>query len=469
MSVVPGDVETESQPPMSVPLRHFVVALGFLVAGVGVSGVAGGPTADLAHLHLLLAGWVCLTIMGAMTQFVPVWSGTELHSRRLATAQLWLVTAGLAGFASALLAERYDLLPFAGGLVLAGFWAFAYNLGRTLATARPLDVTERHFALTLAYFLVLTVLGVSLAVGFTRPLFLDLPVARGDAVAAHATLAVFGAVLTTVFGALYQLATMFTQTELHGVDGYLRAAEEVGYPVGVVALATGRLLGHLPLARLGGVLVAGSVLSVAVILARKLAETSVERTPMLSRYAVAAAALAGWALLTLPAWVADPLARDATFGAPGARTLLLLGGVGFVVFGTLYHLVPFIVWVHRYSDLLGFEQVPMIDDLYDDRIAAVDFAALVVGVGSLAAADLLAAADEGAVGAVPTAPASVGDAANALVFAGTLAFASNLLLVLRRHGPQSILAVLVGAGVGESDGTADASTASGDVSSGGEP
>jgi len=467
MSAVPGDVETDAQPPMAVPLRHFVVALALLVAAVAAGAVADGPIADLAHLHLLLAGWVCVTIMGAMTQFVPVWSGTELHSQRLASLQLWLVTAGLAGFAGALLTERFDLLPFAGGAMLAGFWSFVYNVGRTLSSARPLDVTERHFAMALAYLLAVTAFGVTLATGFTRPVFADLPMARTSVVQTHATLGVFGTVLTTVFGALYQLATMFTQTELRGVDRYLQAAEEVGYPAGVVALAAGRLVENVLLARVGGALVVGGVLCVAVVLARKLAETSVERTPMLSRYAAAAGAMASWGVLTLPAWTADPLAADATFGAPGARTLLL-AALGFVVLGTLYHVVPFIVWVHRYSDLLGFEQVPMIDDLYDDRVAAADFVALVGGVGVLAALDLLGAGNASAVdgttasgiaGGEPLATsggdtALLGDAAGLLVLCGSVAFAANLLLVLRRHGPQSVPGVLLGTGVG-SDTTGD--------------
>src|SRR6056297_3587132 len=107
MSAVPGNVDTDQQPPMTVPLRHFVIALAFLLAGTGLGvGAALGRVsglASLAHVHLLLAGWVCVTIMGAMTQFVPVWSGVKLHSRRLAVAQLWLVVVGLTGFATGLL------------------------------------------------------------------------------------------------------------------------------------------------------------------------------------------------------------------------------------------------------------------------------------------------------------------------------------------------------------------------------
>jgi putative CGCGG family rSAM target protein len=125
MAAVPGHLETDRQPPMTVPLRHFVVGLGFLVAGVavGVAAVAGAAPglAGPAHLHLLLVGWVCVTIMDAMTQFVPVWSGTTLHSRRLASAQLALVTVGLAGFATALLAAAPAWLAPAGALVVLGF------------------------------------------------------------------------------------------------------------------------------------------------------------------------------------------------------------------------------------------------------------------------------------------------------------------------------------------------------------
>jgi hypothetical protein len=74
----------------------------------------------------------------------------------------------------------------------------------------------------------------------------------------------------------------------------------------------------------------------------------------------------------------------APFGATGTAHLLALGVVGLVVFGTLYHVVPFVVLVHRYSDHLGRRELPMIDDLYDDRLAAADFVLLSGGSVTLA-------------------------------------------------------------------------------------
>ncbi|MBX0296481.1 hypothetical protein [Haloarcula nitratireducens] len=436
MAAIPGSVDTDLQPPMTVPLRHFWVGLTALLAGsvVGVGLVAGvvPGLGRLALVHLFLIGWVCITIMGAMTQFVPVWSGVPLHSRRLAAVQLALVTAGLIGFVASLLLGALALLPVFGTAMLAGFWVFAYNVGRTLARAGRLDVTERHFALSLGFFVVLTAFGLALAVDFTRPFLAQYSVSRSNVVLAHATLAVFGAVLTTVYGALYQLATMFTQTELHGIDDHLKRTEEVGHPVGVALLAVGRLVGSEPAAALGGLLVCLAALSFGAILARKLFEMRVERTPMHTRYAVVALSLSSWALLTVPAWATDPLARAHLLGGPGTTHLLVLGTVGFVVLGTLYHVVPFVVWVHRYSDLLGFEDVPMIDDLYHGRLAAADAALLISGTALLAAADL-----------VPAAVALRG-VGGVLVGLGVFAFAVNMRSVLRNHSRHSVGGLLLG-------------------------
>jgi hypothetical protein len=436
MSAIPGNLDTGQQPPMTVPLRHFFVALGFLLVGLGVgigrlTGVVSGG-GRIAHVHLMLAGWVCVTIMGAMTQFVPVWSGTNLYSRRLASIQLALVTAGLTGFAVTFLSGALVWLILFGGVMLSGFWVFVYNVGRTLTTVPEYDVTERHFLFALGSFLLLTVFGLTLAIDLTEPILTGLPITHGGVLGAHVTLAVFGAILTTVYGALYQLGTMFTQTELHGVDHHLQSLEESGHMAGVLLLAGGRLADIELVAQTGAVLLLVSAVGFAAILGRKLAEMQVEWTPMHSRYTVVVPALVAWVLLSAQAWLTDPTARAHLFGGPAVAHLLTLGVVGFVVLGTLYHIVPFIVWVHEYSDLLGFEDVPMIDDLYDDRLAALDFGFLVAGTAALVLSDALVSDTRLAM------------AGGVLVTLGILVFLMNMLLVVHRHSPQSFDVVLVG-------------------------
>lgn len=434
MSIPTANLNTGGGPPMRIPLRHFVVAIGFLfvASGAGLTTLVGRATGllPLAALHLALAGWVCITIMGAMTQFVPVWSGVNLHSRRLATIQLWLVATGLLGFATALTLGELELTPLFGTLLLGGFWCFVYNIGRTLWRCDGLDITERHFGFAVGCLVLVTSFGFLLVVDFTAPVF-TASISRFAVRATHATLAGFGVVLATVIGALYQLATMFTQTEINGIDRYLQRFEAIGYPLGVLALASGRLVEVAWLSTGGGLLVSATLLAVAVVLARRLIETQVPWTPMLSRYAVVAVALAGWAALAVPTWLTTPLADAALFGAPRTGVLLGLAVVGFVILGTLYHIVPFIIWVDRYSDKLGYEQVPMIDDLYSDRLAAIDFGLLVTGTAAVVAGTWLRVE-----------PLVV--AGGSLLVVGIVVFAANLLLVVRTHSPDSLSVILVG-------------------------
>jgi len=436
MSAIPGELATDQGPPMTIPLRHFLVGLGFLLlAAVLGTARALDPRlagATLAHVHLVLAGWVCVTIMGAMTQFVPVWSGVPIHSRRLAGLQLWLVSVGLLGFAGSLLAGRFGWLPLFGGAMLLGFWTFVYNVARTLAAARPWDVTERHFALALGFFVLVTLLGLGLATDFTTPVLGRLGLDHTRVLMAHVTLAIFGAVVTTLLGALYQLATMFTQTSFDRFDRAVQRVETVAYPLGVLVLAGGRLFGRPLVATVGGLAVALSLLAFSVVLARRLVASPVGPTPMLVRYAVAAPALALWALLTVPAWASRPLSMATLFGAPGTAHLLAFGAIGFVVIGTLYHVVPFIVWVGRYSDRLGYEPVPMIDDLYDARLARVDFVATLAGAAGLFLADALGL------------PPAVTAVSGVVATVGFACVAANLLLVVRNHSPRSVREVLLG-------------------------
>lgn len=103
--------------PMTLPLRHFVLGLVFLLGGtlvgIGIDVDAIPGLGTLAHVHLLLAGWICITIMGAVTQYVPIWSGAPLHSRKRASAQLTLVVVGLVGFVTGLVLNSLAwLVPF---------------------------------------------------------------------------------------------------------------------------------------------------------------------------------------------------------------------------------------------------------------------------------------------------------------------------------------------------------------------
>ena len=443
MRGVPGDLTTATRPPTTIPLRHFLVALAFLVGGgalalLRVAGVSGAAFGRIAAAHLLLIGWVCLTILGAMTQFVPVWSGVELHSDRLATLQLAAVAVGVTGFAGGLwLGRPADAALFAG-LIFAGFVVFAYNLARTLWRARPLDVTEVHFAFALGFLALAALLGGSLAADYRWGVLASLGLSRIAVVDAHVTLAVLGVVLTTVFGALFQLGPMFTQTDALPVEERLARVETALYPIGVALLAAGRLAAIASLATIGGLLVAVGAAIAGGILLRRLRDATAPATPMLSRYAVVAVATLAWSATAAATWAVDPLGPAVRFGNPAVGPVLLGALVGFVVAGSLYHVVPFIVWLDRYADRVGLERVPAIDDLYDARAATVDLIATVLGAGILLA--VAASPAVASLGVAPSLPEElVRTLGGALVVGGALLFAGNMVATVLRHGGAAML------------------------------
>jgi len=161
---------------------------------------------------------------------------------------------------------------------------------------------------------------------------------------------------------------MFTQAEPGRLDERLLTLEQLCFPAGIGVLALGRGLTIEPVAQVGAVALLVGLAAFAIVIGHLLAGATVERSPMIARYWVVVSALLAWIALAAPTWWAEPIAYGSLFGHPDAQRLLLFGVFGFVVIGSLYHIVPFIIWIERYSDRLGFEQVPMIDDLYDDRL-----------------------------------------------------------------------------------------------------
>lgn len=242
--------------------------------------------------------------------------------------------------------------------------------------------------------------------------------------------------MTTVIGALYQLGPMFTQTDALSVETRAARIETAAYPVGVLALAAGRLVEQSVVATLGGLLVAGGVAVAGAVLLRRIRDATGAATPMLSRYAVVGVATLAWSATALATWIRTPLGAGVRFGHPATGPVLLGALVGFVVVGSLYHVVPFIVWLDRYADRVGLERVPAIDDLYDARVATVDLAATLGGaVLILAAAVSPAIASIGTDGVLDAGTGGLVRAlGGALVGGGALLFAGNMLGTVIRHG-----------------------------------
>ena len=124
-------------------MKAFLKAsLGWLAAGVTV-GIAMAvypmwAVYRVAHMHMLLLGFVTMMIYGVAYHVIPRFTGHALHRRRAAGWHWWLSNAGLASMATGF-ALRVHGVPGAGLLIAiggvcsaAGAYIFAYLLWRTI-------------------------------------------------------------------------------------------------------------------------------------------------------------------------------------------------------------------------------------------------------------------------------------------------------------------------------------------------
>ncbi len=90
-----------------------------------------------AHLHMNLLGFVAMMIFGVAYHVMPRFTGHPLHSVRLASAHWWVANLGLALMVAGFLLRPHavigiPLIATGGVLSVAGGYAFAYNIWRTL-------------------------------------------------------------------------------------------------------------------------------------------------------------------------------------------------------------------------------------------------------------------------------------------------------------------------------------------------
>ncbi len=341
----------EQAPPFSLPLRFFLTAPLFLFAAGVLLVLAPGALASrwtpqaLALTHLVTLGFLGMTMLGALTQMLPVVAGVPLRAARIVA---WLTYAPFALGSAALVLGFLGTgaAAFAAALALlgGGLAVFAAAAAASLARAARTDtVTGMRLALL---GLVLTA-GLGIALALPRAGWLDLPPAWSH-VDTHATLGLIGWVLLLVIGIAYQVVPMFQLTPPYPA----RLSRWLPFVlVSLLALHAAAPALGAPAAFLGKAGLAAAVLAFAVATLRVQAQRRrkvADVTLDFWRFGMAnlIACVATWLAAQLwPAWAASP-AYPLLVGA------LFLGGFAVsVVCGMLYKIVPFLAWFHLQAQL----------------------------------------------------------------------------------------------------------------------
>jgi hypothetical protein len=384
-------------PPLAVPFTFFLTA-PVAVAAAGALLLSGGASVILSAAaprtllltHLGTMGFLGMTMFGALLQMAPVVAGAAVRPVRLAYAVHLLLAAGLlalglgaTGVVPLLTGLHAGFLGIEGAVVL-----FLAMTGTALARtpARGDTVTGMRFALGSLALAALIGAGMELAYVGVLPLG-----DRGPWIRAHFAAAFLGWIGGLIGAVAWQVLPMFYLAV--PVPAHRRKAV-----LGLTAMGVaGPVVALLCMATSPGLLGARWLVAVAALPAAfavwVLHPLWLRRCLAERKRARADASLLFWRTgLGLAPLLAGVAAWAAFSPDPRAGILLVVlavwGWAGVIVHGMLARIVPFLVWFHRFSHLIGRVPVPSVRGLLPDGPVRAVYAAHVATLVALVVAVL---------------------------------------------------------------------------------
>ena len=265
--------------PPSRPLRPSARISGVCFALSALSFVAGwillaiaAPDVEtffyqphvLAVTHTFTLGWISLTMIGVLYQFVPALTKQPILWPRAAGVQVAMFAIGASGMVSHFWIGHLSGMVWSAGMVIVSVYLLAAQLIPSLLRAPQFDATVVGILAALVYFVATATLGMLYAIDKVHP-FLGGSVLSN--IAGHADLGLLGWITLTICAVSYRMLAAFVLPEVLFPDAARRQV------VALIALVPVLLIALLLRSRMAGwvaMLVAAAMGWYAVIVWRLL-------------------------------------------------------------------------------------------------------------------------------------------------------------------------------------------------------
>jgi len=395
-------------PSVSLPLRFMLTGLVALLFSVGWIIAKPSILASyhynqyvIAATHLVVLGFICTVVMGAMYQLVPVALETKLYSERLAKWQFIIHVVGFIGMVWMFNVWNMKQVGHFGSVLAIGVGLFVYNMARTLWRLPKWNIVATAIAAALVWFSLTIFVGLSIAaakcaydaseglataegvkqvVGGLR--VVAGIVSRFDAIGAmhaHAHLGVVGFFVMLIVGVSYRLIPMFALTEV-------QCKRRVAISIALLNIGlAGSVVTILLRSNWKPVFAMVAVLGLVAFGWELWAMLRARKRPVLDwglkTFLTALGLLVPVCLLALLlSWPTLPMNQffgmlENVYGLLG-----LLGVVTLAILGMLHKILPFLVWFGVYSPHVGRAQLPLTSQMVSECAQAGGLAAYLVGL-----------------------------------------------------------------------------------------
>ena len=338
---------------------YMVTAIGYLILTllIGILRALSSVPDPRVHWEPALLGWISFPIMGAHYQFFPTLQGQDLKWERATLPQFALVNLGLLGMLATAWVGNQSGHALATVIYGLGVLLFALVILVNIQWSK-LSLTLAYYTTSLTYFVFAIVLFAAQTLGaslpwVTRPFMF------------HAI--ALGWVIVAIVGAQFSLVPMLQLKELRHPG--LAKFQYVLLNLGIIGMIYSFSIINFQLVAAWGTLVLLALLLYTYIIAVSLftGPSRLKKLDISVKYF-----LIGIAYLLAAAVTGILMAAFGWFQLlPIHIHLALIGLVTNTIVGAMYHIVPFVVWWEVYAPRMGLHDVPLLKQLFNERMAQV--------------------------------------------------------------------------------------------------
>ncbi len=361
-------LRADQAPPISAPLRFFLTAplfaifAGFLIFISDPSSLMSRFAPEtIAITHAVTIGFLGFTMLGAMTQMLPVLAGVKIYKVKfVALFSYTLLVIGLIFMLFGLYFSKHTMSALGVIGLSIGFLTLLLPMIFALRSVDNFSSTVKAIAVSISFALISVILGAILLSAYATGSFSSMHTILANI---HSVWAIFGFAGILIIGVAFQVLPMFYVAPRFKQFCKKRVVLLISSGLMLWALANLFFVEYAILTKIWiGLFFWAFSTTVWIKFNRR-------RRPITDVTVWYWRASTIYMTLGLFAWVIDSVVGDKYI----VIVSVLIGG-GFILSimsGMLYKIIPFLVWFHLNAK--GYMNIPTMNEMIDKKFAKIQF------------------------------------------------------------------------------------------------
>ncbi len=381
--IQPVSVAGIYSPPFRIVSKYFIASIfSFVILNFmllfnyhSITGHHFQPKI-LSINHIATLGFITMIIFGAMFQLVPVVLEVKLFSSFLAEIQFWIYSTGVI-----LLVYKFwnfdSSLSFLFPALLLSLVMiiFSINIILSMIRVKSWNITGTYIASAIFWLLITALAGYFLSKNLDKPF---IRINHLQYLNLHAITAYIGWVGMIIMGVSFKLIPMFTLSH-----GYKMTLAKISLVIINAGLLGANWIMHYPETGFytkifGSLIFIGFVLYLIqiFIIFKKRIRKKLDIGLKFSAIAFVLMGIVSVLNYSFLFFDYESIANlTIVYGI-----LVTLGTFGMLIVGQMYKIVPFLVWYHKYGSKVGLEKVPMLKDMFNEKLAEGQLVLMLIGI-----------------------------------------------------------------------------------------